>query len=463
MADTPLYYLSIAEASARIQSGELSPVELTQAFLDRIDALDGELNSYILVTRDEALAAAHAAEDEIAAGRYRGPLHGIPIALKDLYDTKGIATTGQSKLLESRIPEEDCTVWVRLREAGAVLLGKLTMFEFALGGPDTSLAKLSRNPWDLGKSPGGSSSGSGTAMAAGLAMGTLGSDTGGSIRIPAAYCGIVGIKPTYGRVSRAGVLPLSWSLDHAGPMTWTVEDAALMLQPMAGHDPADPTSSTAAVPDYRSALRDDLSGLTVGFPRSYIASPDVMLDDEVHEAFHDSLSALRDLGATVEVVEIPSLEHATQANSLIMIAEAHAYHVDNLRNHPDLYGQTAKLCFTLGGMFSSGDYVQSMRLRAQVRSEYAALMERVDLIATPTMATPASDFDFDLLPVLMISNFMGPMNMTGMPALSIPNGFSKGGLPIGLQLAGRPFGESTVLGAGHAYEKAARPFARPPV
>jgi len=452
---TPLHYLTIGQASRLIQQREVSPVELVEAYLRRIDEIDGTLKAYVTVVADQALADARAAETEIAGGNYRGPLHGVPIGLKDLYDTAGVRTTGQSKVLEHRVPAKDATSVAKLRGAGTILLGKLSMHEFALGGPDTSLFELSRNPWDTERGPGGSSSGSGTAVAAGLCMAALGSDTGGSIRIPAAYCGIVGLKPTYGRVSRAGVLPLAWSLDHCGPMTWTVEDAALMLQAMAGPDPADPTAVDAPVPDYSAALADDVRGLTIGVPRSYIDDPAVGVDPEVGAAFDAALAALASLGARIEEIEVPSLAFATEANTMIMISEAFSYHRANLISQPQNYGATARACFVLGGTYTTGDYQQAMRARARVRREYAEVMQRVDLIATPSMATPAGPFDYDLLSLIGIPNFMGPMNQTGMPAISVPCGFSDDGLPIGLQLAGRPFDEPTVIRAAHAYQQQA--------
>ncbi|SVB53011.1 uncharacterized protein METZ01_LOCUS205865, partial [marine metagenome] len=269
--------LTIGEASGLIKDKKLSPVDLTKAYLDRIEAIDGKVKSYVTPLPESALQEARVAEADIQKGNYHGPLHGVPIGLKDLYDTKGVRTTGQSKVFEHRVPEEDATVVTKLHEAGTVLLGKLAMHEFALGGPKTSLFDQANNPWNLDHVTGGSSSGSGAAIAAGLAMGSLGSDTGGSIRGPAALCGIVGLKPTYGRVSRYGVLPLSWSLDHVGPMTWTVEDTALMLQVIAGHDPKDATSSHEPVPDYSAALQADLKGIRVGVPRHYFFADDVGL------------------------------------------------------------------------------------------------------------------------------------------------------------------------------------------
>ena len=295
-----LCFLTIGEASGLIKDKKLSPVELTQAYLDRMGAIDGKVKSYVTPLPESALQEARVAEADIQKGNYRGPLHGVPIGLKDLYDTKGVRTTGQSKVFEHRVPTENATVVTKLQEAGTVLLGKLAMHEFALGGPKTSLFDQANNPWNLEHVTGGSSSGSGAAIASGLAMGSLGSDTGGSIRGPAALCGIVGLKPTYGRVSRYGVLPLSWSLDHVGPMTWTVEDTALMLQVIAGHDPKDPTSSKEPVPDYSAALKTDLKGIKIGVPRHYFFADDVGLDEDTVNAVEKGIQTLKELGATVQ-------------------------------------------------------------------------------------------------------------------------------------------------------------------
>ena len=281
---TELYHLTIREAAGLIESKQLSPVELTQAFLDRIEAIDGDIKSYTTLLGDEALAQARAAEAEITAGNYRGPLHGIPMGHKDLYDTKGVRTTGQSKLYEHRVPTESSTAIRGLEDAGSILLGKVAMFELAMGGPETSLFDQTLHPWNAEYATGGSSSGSATSVAAGMAMGSLGSDTGGSIRGPASSCGIVGHKPTYGLVSRYGVMDLSWSLDHCGPMTWTVEDSALMLQAIAGYDPKDPASARVAVPDYSEALREDVKGLVIGVPEHYCFGEESGTDEEVDRA-----------------------------------------------------------------------------------------------------------------------------------------------------------------------------------
>ena len=448
-----LHHLTIHEASSLIQKRELSPVDLTQAFLDRIDAIDDRLKSYITLLSDSAMATARTAEAEISRGDYRGPLHGIPIALKDLYDTAGVPTTGQSKVLEHRVPDNDATVVTRLREAGTILLGKLTMHEFALGFP-ASLYESPRNPWDLNHVTGGSSSGSGAGIAAGTCMGTLGSCTGGSIRGPASYCGIVGLKPTYGRVSRHGVLPLSWSLDHVGPMTWTVEDTAHMMQAIAGHDPNDPTSSTEPVPNYTGALREDVRGLVIGVPRHYFFDDSAGADAEMLAAVDKALEVLESLGARVEEVNIPSLDLAGPANWLIMMSEAYAYHKANLQSQPQNFGPVVRHRFYLGGLFGSGDYVKGQQARNRIRREFAEVMQRVDLIGCPTMLGPAPEFDtFDPSSVVLGRSFTAPFNETGMPAISVPCGFTQSGLPLGLQLAGRPFDEETVIRAAYTYQQ----------
>ena len=463
---TELHYLTIAEAGGLLRSGELSPVELTRAFLERIDALDDTLECYITVLRDGAMAQARQAEAEILRGDYRGAMHGIPIALKDLYDTDGIRTTASSKVMADRVPTEDATTTARLQAAGAILLGKLAMHEFALGGPDpTNGFPLARNPWNLDHIPGGSSSGSGAGIAAGLCMGTLGSCTGGSIRGPAAFCSIAGIKATYGRVSRYGVVPLSWTLDHCGPMTWTVEDSAIMLQAIAGYDPKDPTSSRAPVPDYTAALTPDISGLRVGVPRHFFFADDPSIDDDTLAAVDAALRTMEDMGAHVEEVSVPMLEHAGAAQPVIMLSEAFAYHQNNLRAVPEQFGEMVRARFRTGGLFSSGDYVQAQRVRNVLKRQFADVLTKVDVVASPTMSNPAPRFDaIDAMTTSRVPSFTGPYNLTGMPAISVPCGFTPAGLPVGFQLAGKPFDEPTVFRAAYAYEQRARLFERrPPV
>lgn len=461
---TELCYLTMHEAGPLLKSRKLSPVELTRAFLGRIEQLDGTLHAYITLLPDRALAEARAAEAEILRGDYKGPLHGIPIALKDLYDTQGIRTTASSRVMTDRVPAEDATATARLASAGAILLGKLAMHEFALGGPDPTCGfPLARNPWNLDHIPGGSSSGSGTAVAAGLCMGSLGSCTGGSIRGPASYCSIVGLKPTYGRVSRYGVVPLSWTLDHCGPMTWTVEDTALMLQAIAGYDPKDPTTSRAPVPDYTTSLKADIRGLTIGVPRHFFFSDDPRINRETLAIVETALKGLEELGARVEEVTIPSLRYAGAAQPVIMLSEACAYHAQNLRSKPEEFGEMVRARFRTGGLFSSADYVQAQRVRNVVKRDFAQVLQRVDLIASPTMSNPAPAFQgIDAMTTSRMPSFTGPYNLTGMPAISVPCGFTANGLPIGLQLAGKPFDEPTVLRAAYTYQQHARLFERRP-
>jgi aspartyl-tRNA(Asn)/glutamyl-tRNA(Gln) amidotransferase subunit A len=468
MTQTPteLCYLTIREAGHLLKARKLSPVELTRGFLQRIEQLDGTLQSYITVLSERAMSEARTAEAEILRGEYRGPLHGIPIALKDLYDTQGIRTTASSRVMASRIPGEDATTAARLTAAGSILLGKLAMHEFALGGPDPTCGfPLARNPWNLEHIPGGSSSGSGAAVAAGLCMGSLGSCTGGSIRGPAAYCSIVGLKPTYGRVSRYGVVPLSWTLDHCGPMTWTVEDTAFMLQAIAGYDPKDPTSSRAPVPDYAAALIEDVKGLTIGVPRHFFFADDPMIDRDNLSVVDTALKTLQELGARVVEVTIPSLKYAGAAQPVIMLSEAFAYHAPKLRSKPEEFGDMVRARFRTGALFTSGEYVQAQRVRNVIKREFANALQQVDLIASPTMSNPPPAFTaVDVMTTARVPSFTGPYNLTGMPAISVPCGFTPKGLPVGLQLAGKPFDEPMVLRAAYSFQQHVRLFEkRPPV
>ena len=460
-----LCYLTIGEAGRLIKTRELSPVELTLAFLERIERLDRTLQAYITVTSDSAMAEARNAETEIARGDYRGPLHGIPIALKDLYDTMGLRTTAGSRLMADRVPSEDATATAHLRAAGAILLGKLSMHEFAISGPDpTSGFPMARNPWNPEYAPGGSSSGSGTAVAAGLCMAALGSCTGGSIRQPAAHCGIVGLKATYGRVSRHGVVPLSWTLDHCGPLTRTVEDSATVLQAIAGYDPRDPSTTRAPVPDYSASLVDDIKGLKVGVPRHFFFGDGPDINSEVLSTVEAALKKLEALGARVEVVEVPMLKYAGAAWSVIVLSEAFAYHQRNLRSRPRDFGEMVRARFRVGGLFSSGAYVQAQRVRNVLRRQFAEVLQRVDIIVSPTVSNPPDRFgEIDAMTALRRPNFTAPYNLTGMPAISVPCGFTTSGLPVGLQMAGRPLEEPTVLRAAYSYQQNARFFKeRPP-
>jgi aspartyl-tRNA(Asn)/glutamyl-tRNA(Gln) amidotransferase subunit A len=446
-----IFYATIRELGARYRRRELSPVEVTHALLARIDRLDPVLHAFVTLTADRALADARAAEEALGRGDGRALL-GIPVAHKDIYLTRGIRTTGGSALLADWIPEDDATCVRRWREAGTVLLGKLITHEFAFGIqlPGHRFPPA-RNPWNLDHIPGGSSSGSGAALAAGLVGGATGSDTGGSIRGPAAFCGLVGLKPTYGRVSRAGVLTLSWTLDHTGPMARTVEDCAYLLQAMAGHDPADPASSRAPVDDYLAPLARDIRGVRIGVPRAYFFEG---IDPEIERAFEEALETLRRLGAEVRDVQIPSL-HATHSFLLILMAEAFAYHERDIREHPELYGDVLRERILTGALVTAAEYTQAQRIRAQICRETANVLRDVDVLVTPTTLKPATPFTLAQDPEFGFpKSNMPPFNVTGLPTLALPCGFSSSGLPLSLQLSGRPFEEGTVLRVGHAYEQA---------
>ena len=454
-------YATIAELGARYRKRDLSPVEVTQALLARIEKLDPILHAFVTLTADSALAEARSAEEALRRGDAR-PLLGIPVAHKDIYLTRGVRTTGGSALLADWIPDEDATCVQRWRAAGTVQLGKLITHEFAFGlqfpGHRFPPAK---NPWNLDHIPGGSSSGSGAALAAGLVTGATGSDTGGSIRGPAAFCGIVGLKPTYGRSSRAGVLTLSWTLDHTGPMARTVQDCAFLLQPLAGYDPADPASSRAPVDDYVAPLGRDIRGLKIGVPRAYFLEE---VDAEVARAFEEALETLRRLGAEVRDVQIPSLRGA-HSFLLILMAEAYAYHESDIRERPELYGDVLRERILAGALVTASEYTQAQRIRAEICRETAEVLKTVDVLASPTALKPTTPFAqaFDPEFAFPKSN-MAPFNLTGLPTLALPCGFSASGLPVSFQLSGRPFEEATVLRAGHAYEQAtAWHTRRPPV
>ena len=452
MADE-LHFLTIAEAAARIRAGSLSPVTLTEAYLARIRDLDGVLHAFIRVLGEQALADARRAETEIAAGGWKGPLHGIPIGIKDIYNTAGVATTGHSALFADHVPAEDATTVRRLREAGAVVLGKLSTFEFAIGGPSFDLPwPPARNPWNIERQPGGSSSGSGAAVAAGLCPGAMGSDTGGSIRFPAAWCGIAGLKPTYGLVSRRGILPLAYSLDHAGPMCWTSEDCALMMQVLAAHDPADPASVDVPVPDFAAALGGGLAGLRVGVVRHFYQE-DAPAGAETIAALDDAVSWLSRLGATVADIVIAPRAAYTDLCMLIMEAEAFAIHERHITATPEQYGALARRRILSGATVRASDYINAQRLRAKLTADLAVKMQDVDLLVMPSWGEPAAGFGDEDSLRLDVAYTM-PFNVTGSPALSVCSGFSSDGLPLSMQLVGRHFEDATVLKVGDAFEKA---------
>lgn len=450
-----LAFASISEAGAAIRSGAVSPVELTEAMLARIGRHDGAIHAYVTVTADLARRQAAAAEAELAAGIDRGPLHGIPIGLKDLYATRGIRTTAHSRVLEDWVPDEDATAVVRLREAGAVLLGKHGMAEFAFGGPAADgIFPAPRNPWNLEREPGGSSSGSGAAVAAGLCFGALGSDTGGSIRKPAAHCGIVGLKPTWGRVSRHGVVPLAWSLDHVGPLARTVQDAAILLGAVAGPDPLDPTAVDRPVPDYRQGLELGVRGLRLGVAWDWVHEMGT-IDPGVLAAFEAALSVLEEEGA--EIVPIPgeALIAGRATNTLIITAEAYAYHAPELRAHPERFGRSVRGRFQSGAFISAADYLDANRARTVLRSRVRAILDDVDAIVSPTCARPPEPLAaIDPDARFREPSFVNPFNVLGIPAVSVPCGFGGEGLPVGLQVAAGPFEEPLVLRIARAYERA---------
>ena len=444
-------YASIRELSARYRKRELSPVEVTRELLARIEKLDPALHAFVTVTPERALADARAAEDALRRGDER-PLLGIPVGHKDIYLTRGIRTTGGSALFADFVPDQDATVVRKWAEAGTVMLGKLITHEFAFGlqFPGHRFP-AARNPWNVDHIPGGSSSGTGAALAAGMLQGATGSDTGGSIRGPAAFCGVTGIKPTYGRASRAGVMTLSWTLDHTGPLARTVEDCAYLLAGMAGHDAADPASSPRPVDDYVAALGGSVRGLRIGVPRNYFFED---ADAEVVAAFEAALGVLTKLGAEVRDLTIPSID-LSRSFFLILSAEAFAYHEHDLRSHPERYGEVLRERLMCGALVTASEYTQAQRIRMQICADVAETMKSVDVLATPTTPKPATPFTVAYDPQLAFPRTnMPPFNLTGQPTLALPCGFSPSGLPLSLQLSGRAFEETTVLRLGHAYQTA---------
>jgi len=448
-------FLTIAEAGALIAKRDLSPVELTQSRLARIERLDGQLHSFIRVLGDQALAAAREAEAEIMAGRWRGPLHGIPIGLKDIYETKRVPTTGHSKVMIDHVPQADATSVRRLTEAGAITVGKLATHEFAFGGPSFDLPwPPARNPWDTTRFTGGSSSGTGAAVAAGLVLGGTGSDTGGSIRGPAAYCGLAGLKPSYGRISRAGVLPLAFSLDHAGPMAWTVEDCAILLQAMAGHDPADPASADRPVPDYRASLAREAKGLRIGLIRHFYET-DNQANEATRQGIASAVKVFEDLGCSVRELRVSPLADWAACGIVIMLSEAYAIHEVTLRERFVDYGEAFRDRMALAALITGADYVQAMRLRRELMTELAKAMTDLDLVITAAAPSEAPTFDaVSKFAIFERPSLTMPFNVTGSPAMSVCCGYTANGLPLAFQLVGKPFDEATVLKAAHAYEKA---------
>ncbi len=463
MPENSLANLSLAEASELLRSGKASPVELTQACLRRIEALDPKLNAFVTVTAESALAAAQVAADEIAHGGWKGPLHGVPIALKDIVDQAGVRTTAASNVLRDNVPSEDSDVVRRLKAAGAVLLGKLNLHEFAYGGSAVvSAFGPVRNPWSLERSAGGSSAGSAAAVAAGLCYGAIGTDTGGSIRMPAAYCGIVGLKPTFGRVSTRGVVPLSWTLDHVGPMTRRVRDTTLMLQALVA-EPGDARQPGPAVPDDAAAL-DARGELRLGVPRALFYEG---LHPEIEAATRAALSALERLGARALDV---TLDPGNEASVTVLRAEAWAYHEATVARSPELYQPETLRRIRGGAEISAAAYIQARRRVDELRHHARQLFDGVDLLVTPTTPVPPPAIDALLADAaelrakefVMLRNTR-PFNTLGLPTVSVPCGFTSDGLPIGLQITGAAGDEARVLALALEYEQATDWHTRQPL
>lgn len=448
------FQLTIVDAADLLARRAISSVELTEAYLNRIAASDDRFNSFITVTPELALAQARAADDELARGMRRGLIHGVPVALKDLYDTAGIRTTAGSTFFADRVPDTDARAVTLLYQAGAVLLGKLNMHEWALGvtninphyGP-------SRNPWDTARITGGSSGGAAAALAAGLCLGALGSDTGGSIRIPASLCGIVGLKPTYGRISLQGVVPLSWNLDHAGPMARTVADAAILLQAIAGYDPDDPACADVPVDDFLSTIDAGVAGWRIALADdSHFGQGDA----EVLAAVHRAATVFEELGARIERIDLGRGQEAAQMNALMTTSDAAAFHRDRLHDNPEKFGADVRARMERGAAFTSTEYILARRVQSEWRRRLERLFETFDLLLTP--ATPITAPLIEGLDAIeaarQLTRCTAPFNLAGVPALVLPCGMSTTGLPIGLQLVAAPWREARVLRAGKAFERA---------
>ena len=455
-----LPFLTASQLSRLIESREVSPVEATEAYLDRIQEVDSKLNSYITVTGEQALEAARQAEQEIAQGKHRGPLHGVPVAVKDQFNTAGVRTTGGSRILEEFVPDEDATVIANLKKAGAVLLGKLNMSEFAMAEIYHHPYGTPRNPWDLERNPGTSSSGSGAATAASLCATSLGEDTGGSIRGPANFSGLVGLRPSYGRVSRYGVLGGSWSMDTVGPISRSVEDAAITLGAIAGHDPKDPYTWNVPVPDYRKALTGDIKGVKLGVIQERMDSPG--LDPEFRETVAKAIGVLGELGAAAEDVSIPLAPNAGALTMTILSVEWSNLHRPVFEPHIDYLDHNNKIRFLTGSIIPAQAYYKAQKIRAVLRRQILDALEKVDVLVLPT--GPVTAPPVESVPGIQSKehalnglagriSFTGPFNLAGTPALSVPCGFSAAGMPMGLQIVGRPFAEEMVLRVAHAYEQ----------
>jgi aspartyl-tRNA(Asn)/glutamyl-tRNA(Gln) amidotransferase subunit A len=462
-------FLSTIELAQLIRSREVSPVEATEAYLDRIEQVDDKLNSYITVCREEALAEARQAQRDIEAGRYLGPLHGVPVAVKDQFWTKGVRTTNGSTIHRDFVPDEDATVIANLRNAGAVLLGKLNMSEYASGDAFRHPYGRPRNPWALDRNPGTSSSGSGAATAAFLCSTSLGEDTGGSIRGPAAFCGLVGIRPSWGRVSRYGVFGASWSMDTVGPISRTTQDCAMTLAAIAGHDPKDPYTWDVPVPDYVGALTGDIGGLKVGVVQERVHAG--VVEPDVRDAVVNAIAVLGELGAAVQDVEIPLMPHSAAISSCIIGADAASLNRRDLEEHLDQFDHNNQVRLLMGAILPAQAHQTALKLRQLLRQQVLEALESVDVLVMPTSSIPAP-----LIPERagigskqeVLDGYKGrrsytsPFNLANTPALSINCGFTSEGLPVGLQIAGRPFDETRLFQVAYAYEQATEWHSRRP-
>ncbi len=463
MNSNELPFLSATELADLIRTGQVSPVDATEAYLSRIEQVDPSLQSYITVTAEQARADARRAEAEIAAGNYRGPLHGVPVAVKDQFCTEGVLTTGGSSILGEYVPDYDATVMARLKESGAVLLGKLNMSEFAMGDSFHHPYGRPRNPWDLSRNPGTSSSGSGAATAAFLCATSLGEDTAGSIRGPAAFCGLVGIRPTWGLVSRYGMLASTWSMDAAGPISRTVRDCAVTLQAIAGHDPRDGHTRNAPVPDYLDGIEAGIQGLRVGVISDRVNADSV--EPDVRDAVNSAVARLVELGAEVEDVAIPMMAESAVISTTLIYVDATAVHRQGLRDHPERYDYNNRVRLLTGALIPAQAHQKAARLRHIFRQHILDALERVDVLILPTssvQATPlpteagmARNGKEEFLNMLAgRRTYTTPSNLAGVPGLSINCGFTSDGLPVGLQMVGRPYDEATLFRAAYAYEQA---------
>ena len=452
--------LSIAELAQGYRDKSFSPVDAARAYFARIAQHNDKVNAFVTLCEEDALAEAKQAETEIAAGQWRGPMHGIPIGHKDLYQTAGVRSTAGSRVLENHVPDSDATGVARLKKAGAVMLGKLNTHEFAYGPTnDSSMFGPCRNPWDPTRFSGGSSGGSGAAVALRLCAGATGSDTGGSIRMPSACCGITGLKPTYGRTSRAGIYPLCWTMDHSGPMTRSAEDAALMFQPMPGPDGRDATVADRLVPDYAAALDGDIKGLRIGVPTHYFFDRAI---PEIAEAAQNAIAVLEGLGAEVREVDIAHIDHAAAAALVLYLSEGTAYHDDHIATIGELYTDQVRLFLEIGNYVLAKDYLHAQRYRTLLGHAMADVLAEVDVLAMPSLPITAQPLGQEKIDIRgetdsvfgAILRNTEPFDLTGLPALVVPCGIASDGMPMSLQIAGRPFDEAGLFKIGHAFQQA---------